>query len=305
MKTGFLSVFAISVLLFVSCNKDDKEPEVNDGRVEFSSGLIGLHTKVSGDNGISWDGDETIGIYMMGHETSDVVENAENVEYTNSLAGATATFTSTTPIYYPVNVAQKVDFIAYHPYNEDLQDEKYLIDLSDQTDQSAIDLMSALTIEMSAPSGYDKTNTDPVNLKFKHQLVKVIINVIAGDGVIDLTGLDVEIVGMNTSADFDLTGKEGISNETIISNISPYKQPGAYTYEIILLPVTLSGSHVVKFALDQNIYTWTINDNDNKIVLFEGGKKYAFNVTLNKNEVQVTGEIEPWDPEDGGDVIAK
>ncbi|MBK5720632.1 fimbrillin family protein [Dysgonomonas sp. Marseille-P4677] len=115
MKTNLLSIMmTVASFIFASCSSND-EPEVYDRKVKFSSGISANLAKVGGTDGNQWEGNESIGIYMVGNKTTDVAEGAQNIRYTTTSTGASATFTSTTPIYYPVNILSKVDFIAYHP----------------------------------------------------------------------------------------------------------------------------------------------------------------------------------------------
>lgn len=292
MKTRFLSLLAITALLFVSCSDDDNIPEANDGMVKFSSGVSGLQSRVGGADGDVWAQDDPIGVYMRDNAVGKAIVS-ENIQYNAQSAGTATSFTSNTPIYYPVNDPAKVDFVAYHPYQTPLTDDYgYAVDVSDQADQSAIDLMVSTADNNGA--GYDKTNPSAVNLKFRHQLAKVILVVSKGAGVDNLTGLTVSIGGMNTTADFDISTAT-LSNETDVADITPY-DAGSDRYEVILLPVTaLDANHVVEFTVGGNTYKWTMKENDRSIDKLETGKKYTFNVTLKKNAVSVTGTIDEWE----------
>lgn len=296
MKTKFLSVLALTAILFASCSSDDNDtPEVNDGRVKFSSGINTATTKVGGDKGDQWDSGDAIGIYMVGHTDQQIKENAENINYNAQMTGPATSFSSTTPIYYPVDASQKVDFIAYHPFNALVNNYEYPVNLSDQTNQSKIDLMIAQTT-----TGYDKTNTSAINLGFNHQLAKVIIKVSAGDGVDNLVGLSVTIKGMNTTAKSDIFNYGIFSDEGNIGGITPYNQPSTYNYEAILLPVALDAFHIVEFSLGGNIYKWVMQDNSANINILNKGNQYTFDVTLMKNKVSVAGSITPWINDNSG-----
>lgn len=293
MKTKFLSVLAISALFFASCSNDDNTtPEVNDGRVLFSSGVRGVTTKVVGDDGDQWEGNEHIGIFMRDNAAGKGIVSS-NVDYATTSTGTSATFTSSSPIYYPVNTPAKVDFVAYHPYQASLtNDYGYSVDVAIQSSQSAIDLILAKNDNLLA--GFDKTNTSPINLVFDHQLAKVKINVKKGAGVADLTNLAVKITGMNTTADFDIS-TSSLSNETTIADIIPF-DAGSNKYEAILLPTALI-TQTITFTVGGNTYEWLINDaanNTNNVTSLEKGKVYTFNVTVKKNAVVVTGTITPW-----------
>ncbi|MCC8154421.1 MAG: fimbrillin family protein [Tannerellaceae bacterium] len=296
MRTKFLSVVTISTFLFIACNKDDNQtPALNNGMVKFSSGIE--TTKVGGINGDQWEGTEEIGIYMVTRGTSDITESADNVLYTTKSQGTSAEFESEDPIFYPVDETTKVDFIAYHSHTTTVSDYVYPVDLSNQSNQSKIDLMVATADNNGI--GYDKEYTGTVDLDFSHQLAKMVINVTAGDGVFQLDGLSVVIKEMNTTAEFNIYTKE-LKNEGNKKNLTPYKQPSDYTYEAVLLPVSLDASHIVEFTIGENTYKWRINDNTSNISNFDKGNKYTFDVKLLKSRVLVIGIIEPWNPINGG-----
>lgn len=303
MRTKLLSTFIISTIFLASCSKDDNPSETNDGRVQFTSGVTKIQTKVGGVDGDTWNNGDAIGIYMIekGEKLSEssIKEGANNVKYTTTSTSTTATFTSTTPIFYPTN-GSLVDFRAYHPYSSSAIDGIYWyeLDVLEQSNQSAIDFMTASANNNG--NGYDKNNTSAVNLNFQHQLSKVIINVSAGDGVGNLSGLDVKVKGMHHTAIFDLTdfvfaGSGTESSPGTFPIITPYSA-GGDSYELILLPTVYYklSACTVEFTVGGNTYVWTMSENSSNITNFESGKKYTFDVTLTKNEVQVSGKIIPW-----------
>ncbi len=297
MKTKFLAALAITALLFASCSDDNDTPEVNDGRVKFSSGINGANLKVGGTNGDEWTMGDPIGIYMIKNgeplTAANIMEDADNVGYKAARGGGSTGFSpvGSQVIYYPVDETQKVEFFAYHPYQPSLTDFIYSINLMNQSDQSALDLMIAKAD--NSGSGYDKINNSAVDLKFNHQLAKVFINVLAGDGVSSLDGLTVNIKGMNATADFDLSNPS-IANEGIQADIIPYKQQNAYIYEAILLPVVFSSKHIVEFNVGGNTYKWNMQANSGGISILDSGNKYTFDVRLQKGKVLVNGSILPW-----------
>lgn len=310
MKTRLLSVLAISAILFASCSNEENTAEPNDGRVKFSSDINEAGLRVGGAAGDEWNSGDAIGIYMIENGqvlgNASIAENANNVKYTTASTGTTATFTSTSPIYYPVNTPAKVDFVAYHPYsNTAIENYWFEMDVKDQSNQSAIDFMTASASNNGA--GYDKTNTSAVALNFKHQLSKVIINVKKGDGVTDLTGLQVSLKGMEHQFIFDL---ENLTFVGVGSEGTPVITPfnaGNNSYELIL-PPTEQGADLsdykMEFVVGGNTYKWTMTDNTETINELESGKKYTFDVTLTKTKVTASGTITAWTPVDGGTGIA-
>lgn len=147
MKTKFLSILSLSVLLFASCNNgEDIAPNVNDGRVNFSSGVSQSNARIGRASEDTWDGDEKIGIYMVATGGSQVVNEATNAQYQAKEAGTRTSFDPVTNgdiMYYPVDATQKVDFMAYYPYTTTISNYVYSVKTVDQNSQSGIDLMRA------------------------------------------------------------------------------------------------------------------------------------------------------------------
>lgn len=63
-------------------------------------------------------------------------------------------------IYLPADNSP-LDFVAYYPYTAGLENNIYTVDVSDQSDQSAIDLMAAdwESADPSAPRSTSCTNS--------------------------------------------------------------------------------------------------------------------------------------------------
>lgn len=305
MKTRFLTLLPLATLLFAACSSDDHEaPEVNDGRVRFTSGVTAMaspQTRMIGGN--QWETTDQVGIYMVENGTTTIGEGAENVKYKANSAGASTDFEAMdAPIYYPVNSPEKVDFIAYYPYTTAVNNFEYAINVSDQSNLSAIDLLRAEADNSGA--GYDKTNTSAIALTFNHKLTKLKMNVTAGDGVANLTGLTVSIKGMNTQATYDLKSATGIRDEAAPQAIEPNGLGSSF--EAILLPVTALGAeHTVEFTVGTNTYVWLMANNTGGMNKLEAGKEYSFEVTLKKEKVTATGTITPWEAAGGGNVTAE
>ena len=302
-----LLMAAIAATMFVACNRKGETNDSDRVEVKFSSHetttTTTAQTRVIGNE---WESGDPIGIFMLAHGTTNVAENARNIDYQAGSNGANSAFSSTTPIYYPQSGA-KVDFIAYHP-RQALTDWKYAVNVASQTNQSAIDLMWTNVVNNTG-TGYDKTFENAVNLHFYHKLVKLNLTVLKGAGTTDLSGLQVAINGMNTAAEFDLsTGT--LSNAGTPAVIEPLETqtPSATVdgkYEAILLPVTaFDASHTITFTIGADVYTLKLTNLPNSVTSFDAGSKYDYNVTLNKHGVQITGTIEPWTIGDNNGVVA-
>ena len=293
-----MTVVTAATVTMTSC----KNEATNDERVEVKfASASAVQTRVSGDQ---WEGAERIGVYMLVNGTTTIAESAENILYTTSstdatgtptsFPNATASFSSTTPVHYPVN-GSNVDFIAYHPHQSPLStDWIYQVDVGNQSNQSGIDLMWTGVVD-NGSAGYNKTTTPGVNLPFTHKLVKLELNVVNGQGIADFSGLAVSIKGMNTTADFDVESGS-LSNAGVPAAITPWKNALSYNYEAILLPVsTLSSSHKIEFTVGGNTYTWALSGAGGITgASLDAGKKYSYTVTVKKYTVSVTGTITNW-----------
>lgn len=293
MKTSkiFLTAVFATATLFTSCNVNDDNGD-NALGVKFTSGITASQTKatIDGSGNSVWEAGDPVGIYMVGNGGTTVAESIENVKYTASAAGASTSFASTgTVIYYPVNTPAKVDFIAYHPYSASVSNWVYPVNVATQTPQTNIDLMWAKANNVGV--GYDKTNTSAVDFTFEHKLVKLVMNVSKGSGV---TGniSSVAIKGMNTTANFDLTGVGGLTGADGAVTITPFTATAESKYEAILLPVsTLGASHTVEFTIGSETYTWKMS---NEITSLAAGSIYTYDITLTKYAVNATGSISKW-----------
>ncbi|WP_418894141.1 fimbrillin family protein [Limibacterium fermenti] len=302
MKTKPIIISTLVMLLLAACSKDDK---INDEgvpfMVRFNSLIVATQTRTT-DGGNQWVTDDPVGIYMVNHgETlaaESIAEEADNRQY--KAIGSNTADTGFNPaesnqtIFYPQN-GDKVDFVAYYPYRQDITEHKYAVDVSDQSAPAAIDLLYAKT--NNDGEGYNK-QSGQVTLPFRHPLSKLAITVAAGNGIVSLEGLRITINGMNTTADFNLAQGE-LSNQGNPNYIQPYNVNGSNTYEAILLPInTLSADHYVEFELDDIIYKWQINLPDNAL---EAGKKYAYTITITGKGVEgATGNIDSWDEQPEG-----
>lgn len=297
MRTKFLSALAVTAILFVSCSDDNNTTEVNDGQVKFSSGITSTGLKVGGTGGDQWEGNESIGIYMVDNGLTTIAESAENIKYATTSTGTAATFTSTTSIYYPVDATQKVDFIAYHPHSTAVSSYVYPVDVTTQTNQSAIDLIRAF--DDNSTNGYDKTHgTSYINLVFDHKLTKVIFNTTpdTNNGLTqsDLVNMTVTIKGLNIKANYNID-TDVLGTPNTVADILIKNTTAGTLYEAIVVPQSFTAGVVtVEFAL---------NNTKNEVFVYEvptttfaRAEKHTFNVTVQRTGVAVRGTINAWDP---------
>ena len=278
-KPLVITMAAATILLFAACSQDEDLPQ-EGGRtpVRFAAATASaVLTRTSVDAGgeTQWELNDPVGIFMTG-------DAAGSGKYTvaDAATGALSPDGATNTLYYPPS--GNVNFIAYYPWKSGQTLGDYAVNVADQTNPAAIDLLYS-----NNATGYNKSSS-AVNLEFKHVLAKLSLTVTAGTGT-DLSGLTVTVKGMNTQANFDLSGGT-FGAASAKTNIA--MQPVDGKYEALLLPVSTSGV-TVEFALNGETYAWT--PAASSLNALQGGYRYAYTVTVNKTGITVSdGSITLW-----------
>lgn len=309
-KKTIVILSALAALCLTSCNNDD-EVSVNDGKVRFSAGIgrESVATPQSRAAGTAWHEGDEIGIFMVGHGTTDIAEKTENRPYTT--ADGTSAFTPVMghEIYYPMDNSA-VDFIAYYPHSNGAQLATALpieIALTQTGDtQRATDLMWAKA--NNATKGYTKDAAATVDFTFGHCLSKLTMNCTVDASVGAASLLDaakVTIKGMNTVNTFDLrTATLGVT-PTTIADIAPRRLSATAgyhgTYDAVILPGAYADNALkVEFTIDGETFVWDV-----EAVEFEPGHEYIYKVKITRTGVTATGTITPWTPVDKDEVTAE
>ena len=313
MKKFFLlSVTAIIASgTFVSCNQNEIEKIPFEGRseVSFSSNIIKvippIKTRMAGN---LWAVNDPIGIYMLEEESTAVVEDMRNIKYVSTNTGEDGIFEADeVTIFFPDN-GNKVRFMSYFPYTASITDDTYQVDVTDQTSQSAIDLLYSFNEDAK----YDKTSSEKkVILVFNHKLAKININIKAGEGLekSDLDNIKVHFEKFNRKAEFDLISGN-LNNITDNGNIIPAeispKQNYSASYEAIIIPELYPNTSMIVFDLnngdsgDSDVFTWKFKNDE-----LGEGNEYTYNVTVNRSGIIVEATINDWIPNFPEDIKAE
>lgn len=278
IKNLHLTSIFLLVLFGTACRKDNA-PEIIPGSgtaVQFSSSINGEIKTKAVDN--SWNTNDNIGVFMKtGSGLLNVL--SANKMYSTSGDGEFTPGTADQTIYYPED-GSSVDFIAYYPYSQALTSTKYPVDVTNQTIQSAIDLLyadNAVNLSKAKPGA---------NLIFSHQLSKVEFTVKNGTGVSNLNGLSVSLADQKTTAEFDLaTGSLTSQNQTADIQARTSVRNELTIAEAILIPSPAVAATKVVFTVGEKNFTWKIPV-DTK---FEKGKKYTYEIVLNSDGNGNTG----------------
>jgi len=280
----------------MSCkNNDDNSEWYGSEGIVFTSAI---QSRVSGN---TWNANDEVGIYMMNSGSGIEAATAQNKKYIAQTNG-TLTAAPGNGIYLPES--GNVDFIAYYPYTTSVSGNKLAVNVSDQSNPAAIDL-----IYSNGTKGVAATTATTISLGFTHQLTKVTLNVTKDETIETLNGLGVNIKGISTEGEFNLadgtlTATAGTNNKDVAMYIDA--QGTTATATAIILPTAASTDQTslnLTFNLNGQSFTHTISDAS----IFEKGTNVSFNAKLSINNgkpVVTVGNatINNWTEKPGGDI---
>ena len=282
-KTTFSAV-VLAALLLAACQSEEENPQT-DARVALQV-TSGIQTRAYD---ATWEANDSIGIFGN-TQTETPMEWSNNVQYVTVTGDGTfAPAQGEVPIYLPID-GTAVDFVAYYPYTKTLADGVYTVDVTDQSDQSAIDLMAA---------GVETTD----RVSHSHKLSKIYLTFKAGEDMTtaDLAGMTVQLTGQQTQATFNVTQPESEVSVTAGNPVTLKLKTSAdgTSAEGIVLPSDDFNAMTLHLVLANNAgyFNWDLNGSDAE--KFEAGKKYVYDITVNKTRLSVTSSITPWAPGNG------
>ncbi len=268
----------------------NEEMPVDDGRVALQV-TSGIQTRAFDDQ---WEADDRIGIF--GYKGTEVW--SDNVQYVTSNGGSNGSFAPApdeTTIYLPVDDSS-VDFVAYYPYTKSIAENSYPVDVTNQDDQSAIDLMAA-----------GKQTADRINSKvafnFVHKLSKVVFNFTQGDvmSASELADMTVQLTGQQTQATFDVTKPDGevsVTTGTPATLELKTTEDGTSSEGIVLPNEDIDNMTLrLELADGSSSFEWSLANS--KAEKFEAGKKYVYDITVNRSGLGITSDITNWGPGNG------
>ncbi|WP_289074053.1 fimbrillin family protein [uncultured Bacteroides sp.] len=288
----------LAALMLAGCNNEVDEQVMDSRRVplQINGDINMLMTRAADDH---WDANDAIGVYMVNADNSIVVSN---YRYTVVTGGQNCTFNpadENNTAYFPED-GTAVNVVAYYPQGN-VVDNKLSLDLSDQSEQPRIDLMSAKAENASKSS-------PTVNLGFKHRLTKLFFEI---EGDVDTEGIEATISNQYTKIQYDILNDTLLiadeNKQVIVMKYWDMGNDNRFT-EAIVLPNeegNAAEDRQLTFQLNGNIFKATIGGDTE----FEAGKKYIYKVKFDQTPsgdvaVGITGVgITNWNDVDGGDNI--
>ncbi len=273
----------ITCLALFSCEGTEIGQE-NGKPVKLFAEIEKTKTRAYND---TWEPGDAIGVYTKSAgESLATAALDENVKYVTS---GTSSFEPTSDgIVFPPDETA-IDFISYYPYQEEIIGFIFPVDVSDQSNQSNIDLL------YSDNAVNASTGNPEVRLTFSHCLSKIVLNIEHENPGADLSNLTIILANTPTKSDFSLVNGT-LGSATGTGNILLKMSPDGTFAEGIVLPRTnlagmelwfiVSGTEVYKYPLGSALH----------IKSFDKSTKYTYNVTMGADSEPVitTGSISTW-----------
>ena len=278
-----LGMVALLCVGAVSCQKQScteaQEEALPAGKypIELTAGELqelfatpsGTRSTVDND----WNGVETVAV-QIGNEVKQY--KAQSTD-----GGATVTFTSDDPFYWE-NTTDKKLISAWHPYSE-----TYSLPFKVKADQSTAENYRANDLIKGIVSGLtfaDRNDPTKNKLVFSHQAAKVMVNLIAGDGVDLSEGAAVQLLNI-PSLD---TG----------STLTPYQPDSSrHTYVALMcFGIIPANTQFIKVTVGGNTFVY----NTAATTLLRGGWTYTYDITVNAQGIDVNVASDDIEWADGG-----
>jgi len=264
----------LGALLLSGCVKEIEISDNDNTSLKFSAQITEIiESRASGNQ---WEPNDAIGIFAKTAgqvlSTNSIVDGISNVKLDYS--GTYFTTSGAQSVGYPAD-GSSVDFIAYYPYQSVSAGMTVPIDISDQTDLGAIDLLYSKNA-----TGLNRYSPIYPTLTFTHQLSRLTLNLESAEGV-NLQNVSVSLSGVKSLAAFSLIDgsitPDNLSDATIDANIT--LNGNKAKADIILLPVADISGITIKIAANGNTYNLNLTQ-DTNITSLTKGLSYTYNVKL-------------------------
>ncbi len=287
MKKNYLFLFLMLSFL-LSCEGEKIDFSIINRSIKVNARIDGAKTRVANDE---WSEGDAIGIYMVstGETLSDDAVLAKNAKYTTEGDGVFSPATVANDVKFPIG-GGSVDFIAYYPQGTVNANFGYSLNVTDQSNQSAIDVMYS-----NNETGKSSANPD-VSLRFTHKLSKLVFNIVPSVAGTDLSGLNAKLIGFNPRGTLSLVDGD-VSYTTTKNDIRLKVSDDGKAAEAIVIPTTdLAGK---KLVIEHGTigYEYDLSSATN-ITEYNSGFRYTYNLTLDPTvavvSVSASATITAW-----------
>ena len=309
----FKTIF-IGLVLLVCASCANDLPEVDDNIIRIQANVGMAATKAASNvQGTQFEDDEKVNIYLFEHldASSSAVYNYGSAGLVaHSADGAGGLTPDGGALYFPAN-GHGIDVYGIYPSTVTESTTSFTV----QADQT-LDANYKASDLMYAPCQSDKKKGNTVQLPFAHQLSKVIVKLVQGNGLNtnDLDGATVQILNTYTKCSIGSLSKAGIgaiapsSNGADKKSITVGTWPSSSSEGIaaIVIPQTVQvGTPLFQVSLTNGAnYVYTI-PSTGAAVTFLSGNVYTYTLTVKTAAIDVTSTITNWNPgrDESGDAI--
>lgn len=276
-----------AVVAMTACGKSNEAKPPKPETKPIAARLSSTISKTVGD---SWSANDKIGVFMISGESvgsSTIVDGADNIPYIVAEAGTNGVFSPVTEsqmIMLPQD-GSSVAFVAYYPYAAALTNYALGVNLAEQSNQEAIDIMSAKM------AGVNETKPQ-VTLTFTRAMSKILVKTTSDVYTSEqMAGVRAHITTLNTTGAFLLTNM-GLSSLGNPANISLKTTTAGVLYEGTVFPSTTvaAGGAKIVFMVDGKQLEYTITTTK-----FTEGQRYTYELKLGRTSVtRLNSTITDW-----------
>lgn len=279
-----------TAVVFSSCSSDEELNTENQQPVELQI-VTSINTRAVN---AAWTAGDKIGVFALKGNTQDYSNKSYATEDDTGKFLPTA---EDQTIMLPYD-GSDYTIAAYYPFTTAASTGTYSIDVSNQDDQEAIDLLVA------KPVGGVKKTSPEAALEFAHKLVKISLTMKPGDGITaeQLAYMTVTISGQQVTGTCNILKNEPAVGTGDANNVVTLQTSAdGTTSEAILLPAATTNGMVLTFNIpNAGEYKWEVN-NAAKSTSFVAGNKYKYDITINKTSLTVNALIDDWADGNGGE----
>lgn len=284
---NFMPLLLGAAFIVSSCGKGaESTPDPTPNTKPVAARLSSTISKAVDTN---WSTNDKIGVFMLSGDnvgSSTILDGADNIAYKVASAGANGVFspvTASEAIMLPED-GSNVTFAAYYPHSV-LTNYVLNVNLTNQSNQEAIDIMSAKT------SGINKNRPD-VAFTFTRAMSKIVVNISSDIYTPEqMAGVTAKITTLNTTGTFSLADMT-LSSLGNVADITLKTTTAGAIYEAIVFPsaTVAAGGAKLLFAIDGNVLEYKI-----ETAQFVDGGRYTYTLKLGRASVtNINSTITDW-----------
>lgn len=301
LKNLLGAALVLPALIGAGCSADDHLECGCDNQLTFSATVAESAARAIGT---AWSKGDAVGLYMVnsGSELAagNLVNNIANFKYVTAQGdGNFEAADASQMAYYPAD-GSAVDFVAYYPYQSNLSGFTYPVNVTDQSNPEAIDLLYS----NDAKGANHDSNA---SLMFHHKLTRMVLTIKEVNSSRLVEGVQVTLNGMHTAGTFALADATLALTSGSKADVAAkmYAQPsGAALAEIIMLPEVAEAGAALTFThptAGTFVHKFEVGEE------FKSGTQVNIEVILSgsgsDNKVVVlASNITPWEEVDGGKI---